>query len=272
MTLTSSGTANGLLTKPYILLLAWLLCVWPPRLHPARTARAANTWTHPAVRSTPRAWRGCLTAASTCPRRRSGAWASARCYRWSRRPPRRWNCRAVWSWTRTPAVACRPPTAGASKPQPKVCPWPARRSSAAKCWPMCATTPNPMRWAASRPSWQNCAASVHWPISVCSASKAWKARCRAKEIEAARAEAQSLQQRERSIGASLATREALVAPVSGVIAGAEVLAGQVVEARDVLFEVVDPVAPAGRGQHRRHATRLSRAYQARDCKACQACS
>jgi membrane fusion protein, heavy metal efflux system len=61
-----------------------------------------------------------------------------------------------------------------------------------------------------------------------------------KEIEAARAEAQSLQQRERSIGASLATREALVAPVSGVIARAEVLAGQVVEARDVLFEVVDP--------------------------------
>ena len=61
-----------------------------------------------------------------------------------------------------------------------------------------------------------------------------------KEIEAARAEAQSLQQRERSIGASLATREALVAPVSGVIARAEVLAGQMVEARDVLFEVVDP--------------------------------
>ena len=61
-----------------------------------------------------------------------------------------------------------------------------------------------------------------------------------KEIEAARAEAQSLQQRERSIGASLATREALVAPVSGVVARADVLAGQVVEARDVLFEVVDP--------------------------------
>ena len=61
-----------------------------------------------------------------------------------------------------------------------------------------------------------------------------------KEIEAALSEAQSLQQRERSIGASLATREALVAPVSGVIARAEVLAGQVVEARDVLFEVVDP--------------------------------
>jgi cobalt-zinc-cadmium efflux system membrane fusion protein len=61
-----------------------------------------------------------------------------------------------------------------------------------------------------------------------------------KEIEAARAEAASLQQREASIGRSLSASEALVAPVSGVIARADVLAGQVVEPRDVLFEVVDP--------------------------------
>ena len=61
-----------------------------------------------------------------------------------------------------------------------------------------------------------------------------------KEIEAARNEAQSLTERERSIGASLSSREALVAPVSGVIARADLVAGQVVEARDVLFEVIDP--------------------------------
>lgn len=61
-----------------------------------------------------------------------------------------------------------------------------------------------------------------------------------KEIEAARADASSLQQREVSIGRSLDAREVLVAPISGVIARADVLAGQVVEARDVLFEVVDP--------------------------------
>jgi membrane fusion protein, heavy metal efflux system len=61
-----------------------------------------------------------------------------------------------------------------------------------------------------------------------------------KEIEAARAEAQSLQQREGIVGRSLSASEVLVAPVSGVIARADVLAGQVVEARDVLFEVVDP--------------------------------
>ena len=61
-----------------------------------------------------------------------------------------------------------------------------------------------------------------------------------KEIEAARAELQSLTAREKSIGASLAAREPLRAPVSGVIARADVTKGQVVEAREVLFEVIDP--------------------------------
>ena len=61
-----------------------------------------------------------------------------------------------------------------------------------------------------------------------------------KEIEAARAELQSLIAREKSIGASLAAREALLAPVSGVIARADATKGQVVEAREVLFEVIDP--------------------------------
>ena len=61
-----------------------------------------------------------------------------------------------------------------------------------------------------------------------------------KEIEAARSELQSLTLRERSIGASLGSREALLAPVSGVIARADIVSGQVVEARDVLYEVVDP--------------------------------
>jgi len=61
-----------------------------------------------------------------------------------------------------------------------------------------------------------------------------------KEIDAARSEATSLAQRERSIGGSLVAREALTAPVSGVIARADLVVGQVVEPRDVLFEVVDP--------------------------------
>jgi membrane fusion protein, heavy metal efflux system len=61
-----------------------------------------------------------------------------------------------------------------------------------------------------------------------------------KDILAARAERESLVERERRIGESLTAREALVAPVSGVIARADALQGQIVESRDVLFEVVDP--------------------------------
>lgn len=61
-----------------------------------------------------------------------------------------------------------------------------------------------------------------------------------KEIEAARAEAVSLAERERSIGSSLAARESLTSPVSGVIARADLTIGQVVEPREILFEVVDP--------------------------------
>lgn len=61
-----------------------------------------------------------------------------------------------------------------------------------------------------------------------------------KEIDAARIEAQSLAERERRIGASVATREALRAPVSGVIARVDLKAGQMVDGRDTLIEVVDP--------------------------------
>jgi membrane fusion protein, heavy metal efflux system len=61
-----------------------------------------------------------------------------------------------------------------------------------------------------------------------------------KEIEAAKAEAQALTERLAAVGGSLSNTETLVAPVSGVIASANVVAGQVVDAREVLFEVVDP--------------------------------
>lgn len=61
-----------------------------------------------------------------------------------------------------------------------------------------------------------------------------------KEIEASRAEVESLAAREAALRAGLATRERLLAPLAGVVSRAEALAGQVVEPRDVLFEVVDP--------------------------------
>jgi biotin carboxyl carrier protein len=61
-----------------------------------------------------------------------------------------------------------------------------------------------------------------------------------KDIDAARAELQGLIERERSIGSSVNAREPMVAPVSGVIARTDAIAGQVVETGHVLFEVVDP--------------------------------
>jgi hypothetical protein len=61
-----------------------------------------------------------------------------------------------------------------------------------------------------------------------------------KDIEAVESELHSLTQRLGAVGAGLATRDALVAPVSGVIASANAVAGQVVDARELVFEVVDP--------------------------------
>src|SRR5574343_317335 len=61
-----------------------------------------------------------------------------------------------------------------------------------------------------------------------------------KDIEAAESESASLTERIAAIGGGLATREALVAPVSGVIASAHAVTGQVVDARELVFEIVDP--------------------------------
>lgn len=61
-----------------------------------------------------------------------------------------------------------------------------------------------------------------------------------KDIEAAESEARSLAERIAAVGTGLTAREPLVAPVSGVIASAHVVAGQVVDARELVFEIVDP--------------------------------
>jgi len=61
-----------------------------------------------------------------------------------------------------------------------------------------------------------------------------------KDIDAARIDVQSLTEREQRIAASLDVREPLRAPVSGVIARADVEGGQIVDTREVLIEVIDP--------------------------------
>jgi biotin carboxyl carrier protein len=61
-----------------------------------------------------------------------------------------------------------------------------------------------------------------------------------KEIEAAESEWASLDARAKAIGGGLARRDALTAPVAGVIASSNAVAGQVVDAREQVFEIVDP--------------------------------
>lgn len=61
-----------------------------------------------------------------------------------------------------------------------------------------------------------------------------------KDIDAAQFELRALQQRRAAVGASLADAEALLAPVSGVISATHVVTGQVVDARELLLEIIDP--------------------------------
>ena len=59
-------------------------------------------------------------------------------------------------------------------------------------------------------------------------------------IDATRLERDALRQRRSALGSGLSQAEALRAPISGVVSAAHAVAGQVVDAKDVLFEVVDP--------------------------------
>lgn len=62
----------------------------------------------------------------------------------------------------------------------------------------------------------------------------------AKDIDAARAELAATVGRERAVANAVDGREEIKASASGVIASANVLNGQIVQARDVLFDIVDP--------------------------------
>ena len=60
------------------------------------------------------------------------------------------------------------------------------------------------------------------------------------DIDQARSELKSLRERRTALSPSLFGQEKLRAPVTGIIAAANVRTGQVVDAREVLFEIVDP--------------------------------
>jgi hypothetical protein len=61
-----------------------------------------------------------------------------------------------------------------------------------------------------------------------------------REVEETRLEIASLERRLVDLKSSISGREALLAPATGIIAASYVAAGQVVEARELLFEIIDP--------------------------------
>lgn len=61
-----------------------------------------------------------------------------------------------------------------------------------------------------------------------------------KDIDAARIDVAALTARVAAVGGALGGRDTLRAPVSGVVSVAHAAAGQVIDAREVLFEIVDP--------------------------------
>ena len=73
----------------------------------------------------------------------------------------------------------------------------------------------------------------------------------AKDIEEARTELNGLRQRRAAVGGGLSGRESLRAPVEGVVSVASLSAGQVVEARQTLVEIINPAAWWAEGRSRR---------------------
>ncbi len=61
-----------------------------------------------------------------------------------------------------------------------------------------------------------------------------------KDIDTAETEVASLKGRIAAVGSGLSGREALIAPVGGVLAASNAVVGQVVEPKELIFEVIDP--------------------------------
>ena len=133
---------------------------------------------------------------------------------------------AGWPW--------RPPAGRAAGPAA------ARAACArARCWPMWPTAPTPSRPPTSRPSSPSCAASASSPLSAWHGWRAWKAPCRAKRLMQ-RVPSSPASRRARPWPPAWVRVRALRAPLSGLVASSNAVAGQVVEPRELVFEIVDP--------------------------------
>lgn len=134
----------------------------------------------------------------------------------------------------------QPLTGGRLEPGPRGLPVPGQAVRKGEVLAYVAFNPNPIEVASQQSQLAEIRASLQLARQRVQRLESLEGTVPRKDIEAARAELQALTAREGAIGRGIGAREALVAPVTGVVASAAALAGQVVEPRDVLFEIVDP--------------------------------
>lgn len=131
-------------------------------------------------------------------------------------------------------------TGGTVRPGPRGLPVPGQRVRKGEVLARVVFQPSPLESANQRAQLAEVRAELQLARQQAERLQSLEGTVARREIEAAQAAVQSLAGRERALAGSVGAAEALVAPVDGVIARADVVAGQVVEPRDLLFEVVDP--------------------------------
>ena len=124
--------------------------------------------------------------------------------------------------------------------------------SAARSWPSSCRCWRPRSAAACRPASPSSTRRSSSPSSARSRLTGLTGTVSAREIAEARAELEGLRQRRAATRPALNGRRGRRRPpASGVISVARVAAGQMVDAREPLFEIVDPDSPLGRGHRLR---------------------
>ncbi|MBK1687613.1 efflux RND transporter periplasmic adaptor subunit [Rubrivivax gelatinosus] len=131
-------------------------------------------------------------------------------------------------------------TGGTVHPGPRGLPVPGQRVRKGEVLARVVFQPSPLERANQRAQLAEVRAELQLARQQAQRLQSLEGTVARREIEAAQAAVQSLAGRERALAGSVGAAEALLAPVDGVIARADVVAGQVVEPRDLLFEVVDP--------------------------------
>jgi cobalt-zinc-cadmium efflux system membrane fusion protein len=205
---------------------------------PPMPAPATTTATRP-PRPAPTARSDSLTAASSCPSPRSASWACARRHRGAELP-RTVELGAKVLMDPNAGGKVQPLNAGRIEPGPRGLPNPGQAVRKGEVLAYVVPSAAPIERSNQAAQLAELRAAKALADKRVARLQELADTVPRKEIEAAESEAASLTARIAAVGGGLSTREALVAPVSGVIASANVVAGQVVDARELIFEIVDP--------------------------------